>query len=61
MIQKYSVLEPYREQRWYLSPSDRRKYWAMTTHKWQSRIIDRTLAADNIERLRREWQVGPEA
>jgi hypothetical protein len=57
-IQASAVLERWagRKKR-YLYPSDDRKYWAMTTAVWHSRVLNRMWAADDIERLRREGQV----
>jgi hypothetical protein len=44
----------------YLHPGDGRKYWAMTTAVWHSRVLNRMLIADDIDRLRREGQIPPQ-
>jgi hypothetical protein len=40
----------------YLYPGDGRKYWAMTTAVWHSRIINRMKVDDDLARLRAEGQ-----
>ena len=42
----------------YLYPGDEDKYWAMTTFLPQSRVLNRMKVEDDIERLRREGQIG---
>ena len=41
----------------YLYPGDERKYWAMTTALFHSRIINRMKVEDDLDRLRREGQI----
>jgi hypothetical protein len=41
----------------YLYPGDGRKYWAMTSRVWHSRVINRMRIEDDLERLRREGQL----
>jgi hypothetical protein len=42
----------------YLYPGDGWKYWAMTTRLQESRVINRMKIEDDLERLRREGQIG---
>jgi hypothetical protein len=56
-IQRDGVFERWRgRQKKYLYPGDGRKYWAMTTAVYQSRVINRMLVADDLARLRAEGQ-----
>ena len=41
----------------YLYPGDGRKYWAMTSSVWQSRILNRMRIEDDLDWLRAEGQV----
>jgi hypothetical protein len=58
-IQASSVEETWgsrRIRRRYLYVGDGRKYWAMTVHKHESRVLNRMLIEDDVERLRKEGQ-----
>jgi hypothetical protein len=54
-IQRDGVFERWKgRKKRYLYPGDGRKYWSMTTHLPSTRIINRMLIADDIDRLQRE-------
>jgi hypothetical protein len=56
-IQRDGVVERWRgRKKKYLHPGDNRKYWSMTTHLPSTRVINRMLIGDDIERLRAEGQ-----
>jgi hypothetical protein len=57
-IQRNGVFERWKgRKKRYLYPGDGRKYWTMTTAVWHSRVINRMLIEDDLERLRREGQI----